>query len=85
MTIQDNGKGFQASKAAHNEQHDERSNENQNGGFGLLGIVERARLLNGHAEIQSAPGTGTTITISLPIKENSFTANPTLSDNGNGN
>lgn len=51
MTIQDNGKGFQASKAAHNEQHDERSNENQNGGFGLLGIAERARLLNGHAEI----------------------------------
>jgi signal transduction histidine kinase/ligand-binding sensor domain-containing protein len=68
MTIQDNGTGFQTSETARKEQH----NENQNGGFGLLGIVERARLLSGHAEIHSTLGSGTTITISLPVKGNSF-------------
>jgi len=33
------------------------------GGFGLAGIAERAELLGGGAEIQSAPGQGTNITI----------------------
>lgn len=35
-------------------------------GFGLRGIVERARTLGGWAEIDSAPGRGTTIMFSLP-------------------
>ncbi len=35
--------------------------------FGLQSIRERARLLGGHAEIQSAPGSGTCITVELPI------------------
>lgn len=38
-------------------------------GFGLLGIRERAGLMNGTAEIDSAPGTGTSIRISVPVPE----------------
>jgi signal transduction histidine kinase len=36
-------------------------------GFGLLGIRERAGLLGGTAEIDSAPGLGTTVTARLPV------------------
>jgi signal transduction histidine kinase len=36
------------------------------GGFGLLGIRERAALAGGHAEIASRPGAGTTVTVAVP-------------------
>ncbi|MBL8206065.1 MAG: hypothetical protein JNM09_17645 [Blastocatellia bacterium] len=36
-------------------------------GMGLSGIVERAQMLGGVATIQSAPGRGTTISLTLPI------------------
>jgi len=36
-------------------------------GFGLQGIRERARLLGGHAAIESAPGQGTRIVAELPL------------------
>ena len=36
------------------------------GHYGLQGLVERARLLGGHMEIQSAPGKGTVLRFSLP-------------------
>lgn len=62
LTIADNGKGFETTEMVHKEQRD--------GGFGLLGIAERARLLNGHAEIHSAVDSGTRITISLPVIKN---------------
>ncbi|OHB68408.1 MAG: hypothetical protein A2V70_17210 [Planctomycetes bacterium RBG_13_63_9] len=35
--------------------------------FGLQGIRERARLMRGRAEIDSAPGTGTRIFVDLPV------------------
>ncbi len=35
--------------------------------FGLRSIRERARLLGGRAEIQSAPGSGTSISVELPV------------------
>jgi len=35
--------------------------------FGLQGIQERARLFGGRAEIRSAPGKGTQITVELPL------------------
>ncbi len=57
VKIEDNGKGFKV-------------NEAQNkGSFGLIGMNERARSLNGHFEIESAVGKGTIITISLPYKD----------------
>lgn len=39
------------------------------GGFGLLSMRERLALLGGNLDIESAPGQGTTITISLPIDD----------------
>ena len=38
-----------------------------NGGMGLQNIRERAKLLNGSAEIHSTPGHGTVIEIHIPI------------------
>jgi hypothetical protein len=35
-------------------------------GFGLLGMRERVELLNGELTVESAPGNGTQITVSLP-------------------
>lgn len=35
--------------------------------FGLQGIRERARLMRGSADIESQPGSGTRITVSLPV------------------
>jgi signal transduction histidine kinase len=34
--------------------------------FGLIGMKERAYILNGNIEIQSKPGKGTTIMVSIP-------------------
>jgi signal transduction histidine kinase len=36
------------------------------GGFGLLGMRERAALAGGHAQIDSRPGQGTTVTVTVP-------------------
>ncbi len=38
------------------------------GGFGLVGIRERAASLGGTAQIDSAPGAGTTVTARLPVR-----------------
>jgi signal transduction histidine kinase len=51
LVIQDNGCGFTVNGDASGR------------GFGLIGILERARLLGGQAQIESAPGAGTTITV----------------------
>jgi signal transduction histidine kinase len=39
-------------------------------GSGLRNIRERARLMNGTAEIQSSPGQGTVIEVHIPLTEN---------------
>lgn len=36
-------------------------------GFGLLGIEDRARRAGGRATIRSAPGRGTTVTVTVPV------------------
>jgi signal transduction histidine kinase len=59
LTVRDNGKGFVPEMI----QPDPLA-----GGFGLVGISERATLLGGHATIQSAPGKGTTIDISIDLR-----------------
>ena len=61
LTIQDNGRGFALP--------DDRQARKDRNGFGLLGIVERARMLGGQAAIHSAPGVGTTIGVSLKSQE----------------
>ena len=57
IVIRDNGKGMSNDRAASPEHH---------GGFGLIGITERARALNGTVAIASSPGAGTTLTIRIP-------------------
>jgi signal transduction histidine kinase/ligand-binding sensor domain-containing protein len=59
LVIRDNGKGFTPGAA---------KSDSQAGGFGLIGITERAQLLGGKPVIQSAPGQGTTISIEIVLR-----------------
>ena len=54
LTIQDDGQGFDASTIP-------------SGHYGILGIKERVRLVNGSFEIQSENGKGTTLKIEIPL------------------
>ena len=56
LMIRDNGKGFTPGSVA---------SDPSQGGFGLIGIRERAELLGGNASIQTAPGEGTQVTIHI--------------------
>jgi len=57
LLLEDNGRGFTPPDGSI-PQHSQK-------GFGLLGIAERVRMLGGRVVIQSAPGHGSTIQISL--------------------
>lgn len=59
-TIQDDGKGFNIAI--------ERRAALERGSFGLLNIDERAKLVNGRAELASSPGKGAIVRIILPIE-----------------
>ncbi|RLT35564.1 MAG: hypothetical protein DWI57_15585 [Chloroflexi bacterium] len=61
VTISDDGRGFDT--AALHQSGQTRS------GWGLLGIQERTRLLQGDCVIQSTPGQGTTVRVSIPLQE----------------
>ena len=54
IVVSDDGSGFDPSVATV--------------GFGLLGMRERVELLGGTLEIESAPGSGTTVTASMPVQ-----------------
>jgi len=62
-SIMDNGKGFDMEKVLHPESPDR--------GFGIIGMQERASLLDGHINIQSRPGFGTHIRIEVPYQKGS--------------
>jgi signal transduction histidine kinase/ligand-binding sensor domain-containing protein len=51
LVMQDNGEGFGQHRA----------------GFGLTGMAERARILGGAMEVQSKPGAGTVISVTIPL------------------
>ena len=55
MTITDNGKGF------------ERKSISQKRTLGLLGMRERTQLMNGKYEINSEPGKGTEVKVTIPV------------------
>lgn len=57
VRIRDNGAGFDA------------AGPRKPSSFGLLGLRERASLLQGTAHIRSAPGQGTEVEIDLPLPE----------------
>lgn len=59
LDVQDDGVGFDPAQAA--------QQAGMEGGFGLVSLRERASQLGGRLEVESAPGEGTTVVISLPI------------------
>jgi PAS domain S-box-containing protein len=58
LIVEDNGKGFDVSRST--------SASTSGRGLGLLGMSERAALVGGHVEIESARGKGTTVFTSVP-------------------
>ncbi|PYV20463.1 MAG: hypothetical protein DMG24_22700 [Acidobacteria bacterium] len=60
ILIKDNGKGFAAAGPRRSAKGKKR--------LGLLGMQERARLVNGHFSVKSAPGRGTSVRMDIPFK-----------------
>ena len=56
VTVRDDGAGFE-------------TGGRRDGSFGLTGMAERARLIGGALEVQSAPGAGTEVRLRLPVSE----------------
>jgi two-component system sensor histidine kinase DegS len=59
MSVTDNGRGFVVTEALERAQSEKR--------FGLLGMQERAYLMGGTLETESAPGEGTMLRVILPL------------------
>ena len=59
VTVEDDGAGFD--RPATNE------------GFGLLGMQERLALIGGTLKVRSAPGAGTTLEATLPVRRRTGT------------
>lgn len=59
--VRDDGVGFAADAA--------RANGSDGSGFGLISLRERARLAGGALQVQSAPGQGTRVTVTIPLEE----------------
>ncbi|HUY29558.1 MAG TPA: ATP-binding protein [Acidimicrobiales bacterium] len=58
LTAGDDGRGFDPGSV----------DAFESGHLGLLGMVERANVLGGHLEVRSAPGTGTVVEATLPLR-----------------
>ena len=66
VSIQDDGKGFDI--------HGMKVGDDVTSGFGLPMMKERIFLLSGDVDIDSAPGDGTTVTITVPLWKEAATA-----------
>ena len=60
ITVEDNGIGFRPDRIRRPSAVDH--------GFGLTGMSERARMLGGLVEIHSSPGSGTTVSVAVPLE-----------------
>lgn len=60
-TIRDDGRGFDAAGMLRKHWQDR--------GLGLAGMQERAALLDGSVEIESEPGAGSLITVTIPLRQ----------------
>ena len=60
VTVHDDGRGFDAAapRAVHGD-----------GGQGLFSLSDRAESIGGHIQMNSTPGAGTTLTLTLPLAE----------------
>jgi len=61
ICVQDDGRGFDADAMA--------QGRNGHAGLGLMSIRERARVIGGRARINSTPGEGTKVVVTIKIKE----------------
>jgi signal transduction histidine kinase/CheY-like chemotaxis protein len=61
IEITDDGSGF--------EEQEERTDGTSRSSFGLLGMYERAEFCGGQVEVDSTPGEGTRISLSIPLQE----------------
>ena len=61
IIIEDNGRGFDPDRALKSRERHMM--------MGLLGMRERAALIDGDVQIESAPGKGTTVFVRIPIKK----------------
>lgn len=68
MEILDDGIGFDPGRTL--------TKVNSRRGWGLLGIQERAALLHGKLTIDSAPGHGTRLSVTLPLPEEAHDSHP---------
>jgi two-component system, NarL family, sensor histidine kinase DevS len=68
LTVRDDGVGFDPTVAT--------------SGFGLVGMRERVELLGGDLQIESSPGAGTTVTVTLPIARRDGGDRAASADNG---
>lgn len=73
LIVEDDGVGFDTSHA---------QQQGSDGGLGIRGMQERANLLGGTFEIESAPKAGTTVYVRVPAK---FRSGRDRSADGNGN
>jgi signal transduction histidine kinase/ligand-binding sensor domain-containing protein len=62
LHVKDNGNGFEVERNG--------PVESARSGFGLIGLSERVRILGGTFSIRSAPGQGTTVSVSVPANNN---------------
>ena len=60
VVVSDDGKGFDTATVANTP-------ASRSGGFGIVGMSERAHLVGGELTVESAPGAGTTVTAVLPF------------------
>jgi signal transduction histidine kinase len=61
LMVEDDGAGFDVAQVMASLQERER--------LGLYGMEERASLVGGQLTVESAPDTGTTITVQIPLEE----------------
>jgi signal transduction histidine kinase/streptogramin lyase len=59
LVVRDDGRGFALANGL--------PDPSVKGGLGLVGISERARIMGGQANFESAPGQGTTLTVNIPL------------------
>jgi signal transduction histidine kinase len=67
IVVQDNGKGFDLAQISRD--YDKRVS------FGLMTMLERARLINGELKLKTEPGGGTSVILTLPLDNSPAAAN----------